>query len=113
MASKKILFICTVNRLRSRTADTIFSQYEDLEVKSAGTDKSATVHVSRELLEWADLIVVMEKKHRNWIGSKFRDIYKTKPIKCLYIPDDYEYMDPHLIDLLRHKMSAFLPADLK
>ena len=51
---QKFLFVCTVNRLRSKTADTLFQGLPDFEVKSTGTDAEATVQVNRELLEWAE-----------------------------------------------------------
>ncbi len=99
----KILFVCTVNRMRSATAHSIYSDDERFEVKSAGTDKSANVVISKEILDWADSVIVMEKQHRNFIQAHFKDIYKTKRIVCLYIPDDYEYMQAELIAILRHK----------
>lgn len=104
MAEKlKILFVCTINRMRSATAQVIYENDVRFEVKSAGTDKSARVVIDRELLDWTDAIVVMEKYHRNKIRSKFPDIYSTKRIVCLYIPDDYAFMDEVLINLLQTK----------
>lgn len=50
----RVLFVCDKNRLRSPTAERVFGDHPQLEVKSAGVDKDATVVVSRELLEWAD-----------------------------------------------------------
>lgn len=104
----KVLFICTANRLRSPTAETIFSGRPGLEVKSAGVGEEATVPVSVELLEWADLIFVMEKRQRNIIQSKFKEIYQRKRIICLYIPDDFEFMDPELISLLEERVTPYL-----
>lgn len=98
---KKLLFVCTVNRMRSATAEHIFSDDARFEVKSAGTDKSASVVLSRELIEWADAVIVMEKYHRNRIRKLYPELYKAKPIICLYIPDEYAFMQSELIDLLR------------
>jgi predicted protein tyrosine phosphatase len=100
----KLLFVCTVNRMRSATAHKIYESDERFEVKSAGTDKAANTVLTSELLEWADTIVVMEKTHRNIIQKNFKDIYKIKRITCLYVPDDYDFMQPELINLLRHSM---------
>ena len=77
-------------------------------MKSAGVDKDAIVTVHRELLEWADIIFVMEKRQRNIIQKKFKDIYKSKPIICLYITDDYEYLDPELVSVLKKKVESYL-----
>lgn len=102
----KLLFVCTVNRMRSATAHVIYAQDERFEVQSAGTDKGAATVLSLELLQWADGIIVMEKHHRNYIRKKFPEIYETKKIVCLYIPDEYDYMQPELIELLRHKVES-------
>jgi len=104
----RILFICEANRLRSPTAETIFSGYPDVEARSAGIGKEATVPVSAELLDWADLIFVMEKRHRNIIHSRFKEIYLRKRIICLYIPDEFEFMDPELVSLLEEKVTPYL-----
>jgi predicted protein tyrosine phosphatase len=100
----KILFVCTVNRMRSATAHKIYDSDERFEVKSAGTDNSANTVISNELLTWADSIVVMEKHHRNFIRQKFPEVYKNKTIVCLYIPDDYDYMQAELILILKDKV---------
>jgi predicted protein tyrosine phosphatase len=105
---QKLLFLCNQNRLRSPTAEMVFSENPQLEVKSAGVDNDASVPVNRELLEWADIIFVMEKRQRNIIHKKFKDIYRNKRIVCLYIPDDFEYMDPDLIQLLKKKLPQYV-----
>jgi predicted protein tyrosine phosphatase len=104
----KVLFVCEANRLRSPTAEAIFTGRPYLDVKSAGLAKQATVPLSSELLEWADLIFVMEKRHRNIIQSKFIEVYQRKRIICLYIPDDFEFMDPELIVLLEERVTPYL-----
>ncbi len=104
----KVLFVCDANRLRSPTAEAIFTGRPYLEVKSAGLAKQATVPVSIDLLEWAELIFVMEKRQRNILQSKFKEIYQRKRIICLYIPDDFEFMDPELISLLEERVTPYL-----
>jgi len=108
MKKQKVLFLCNQNRLRSPTAENVFSNNPQLEVKSAGVDKDASVPVSLELLEWADIIFVMEKRQRNIIHKKFKDIYRRKRIICLYIPDEYDYMDPDLIQLLKERLPQYV-----
>ncbi|RFS16474.1 phosphotyrosine protein phosphatase [Emticicia sp. C21] len=92
--------------MRSATAHEIFKTDERFEVSSAGTHKSARNVISLSLLEWADSIVVMEKYHRNYIRKNFPDIYKIKKIVCLYIPDEYDYMQPELVHLLQEKFES-------
>lgn len=100
----KILFVCTVNRMRSATAHKLFESDPRFEVDSAGTDRSANTVLEPEHLEWADAIIVMEKKHRNYIREEFGDVYRKKKIVCLYIPDDFNYMQPELIAILKNKV---------
>lgn len=100
----KLLFVCTINRMRSATAHKIFEEDNQFEVKSAGTDKLASTVLSSDLLDWADAIIVMEKIHRNRIREKFPKHYETKKIVCLYIPDEYDYMQPELISILKDKI---------
>ena len=90
--------------MRSATAQKIYENDVRFEVKSAGTDESADTPLTLELLEWAESIVVMEKHHRNYIRKHFPEIYRTKKIVCLYIPDVYKYMQPELIELLKIKI---------
>ncbi|MEM6376945.1 MAG: protein tyrosine phosphatase [Bacteroidota bacterium] len=100
---KKILFVCTVNRMRSATAHEIYKADERFTVDSAGTDQEAKNIITSENLGWADSIVVMEKHHRNAIRKLFPTIYATKKIVCLYVPDEYDFMQAELITLLKAK----------
>jgi predicted protein tyrosine phosphatase len=100
---RKILFICTANRMRSATAEKIYQDDVRFEVQSAGTHPLADQVLDEYLLDWADAIVVMEKNHRNFIRAKFPEYYAQKKIVCLYIPDEYAFMDEGLIALLRNK----------
>ena len=104
----KILFLCSQNRLRSPSAERIFSGRPGLEVRSAGIDRGATVPLTPALLEWADLVFVMEKRQRNVIRRKFRDDCRQKRIICLDIPDEYDYMDADLVRLLTERVTPYL-----
>ncbi len=102
---KKILFVCSENRLRSPTAEAIFTEYEGIEAIGAGTNSDAATPVSGDLIEWADIILVMEKMHRNKISKKYKELLRNKRLIVLDIPDNYECMDPELIQLLKTKVS--------
>ena len=97
----KVLFVCSRNRLRSLTAETIFDGRSGHQVRSVGTEAGARIRITPGHIGWAELIFVMEKRHRQRIEQKFRAEIASKPVVCLYIPDDYEYMDEELIDRLR------------
>ena len=107
---KHVLFVCSQNRLRSPTAEQVFSQRSDIAVQSAGTNNDADNPLTRELVEWADIIFVMEKSHRSKLQQRFRPALKTARVVCLDIPDNYAFMDPVLVRLLEAKVSPYLPA---
>ena len=100
----KILFVCSRNKRRSRTAETIFKNEPAWDVRSAGTEESARIKVSAGHLGWADVIVVMEKRHQERLRQKYPEELAAKRCICLFISDDYEFMDPALIEILREKM---------
>ena len=110
VAAKKILFVCSQNRLRSPTAEQVFSARPDLEVASAGTNHDAETPLSAELVEWADVIFVMERTHRSKVQKRFRRALGGTRLVCLDIPDDYEFMDPDLVRLLEARLARYLPA---
>jgi predicted protein tyrosine phosphatase len=97
----KVLFICSQNRFRSLTAEKVFDGVGGHEVRSAGTEEGARSRVTAGHLGWADIIFVMEKRHLHRLQKKFRQEISKKRVICLYIPDDYEYMEEALIDRLR------------
>ena len=107
--SRNVLFICTQNRLRSPTAEHVFADWPGIETQSAGLGNGVANPVSPDVLAWSDLIFVMEKAHRNKLSKKFRAHLGGKRVICLDIPDDYDYMDPVLVQLLRTKVTRFLP----
>jgi predicted protein tyrosine phosphatase len=107
---KRFLFVCSQNKLRSPTAEQIFSVRDDIEVSSAGTNHDAENPLDAEQVEWADIIIVMEKQHRNKLQQRFKSALKSKRIVVLDIPDEYEFMDDALIKILRAKMQKHLPA---
>ena len=103
-----ILFICSRNKWRSRTAETIFKTVQIHNVKSAGTENEARIKVTEKLINWADLIFVMEKKHKERLRDKFGQLIADKEIVTLDIKDDYKYMDGELIEILETSVSPYL-----
>ncbi|MCL2926217.1 MAG: low molecular weight protein tyrosine phosphatase family protein, partial [Trichodesmium sp. MAG_R04] len=102
------LYICSQNRLRSPAAETIFSEYPDLEVDSAGLSRGAEIPLCSEVVQWADIIFVMEKSHQRKLSNKFQPWLKNKRVICLDIRDEYEYMQPELVELLKKKVLPLL-----
>ena len=106
---KRVLFVCSQNQLRSPTAEQVFSTWPDLEVASAGTNHDAETPLTGELVEWADIIFVMEQAHRAKLSRQFRGHLRTAKVICLDIPDSYAFMDPALVRLLETRVPRFLP----
>lgn len=106
---KNVLFVCSQNRLRSPTAEQVFSRRPDLEVASAGTNNDAENPLTSELIKWADVIVVMEKMHRAKVQKRFRSSLNGKRLICLDIPDNFGFMDPALVVLLEKRLAPHLP----
>jgi predicted protein tyrosine phosphatase len=105
----KILFVCSRNRQRSLTAETIFKDVLTWDVRSGGTEDNARIKITAGHLGWADVIVVMEKRHKERLRQKYPEHLAEKPCLCLFIADDYEFMDPELIAVLRTKMQEHFP----
>ena len=108
MQKQQILFVCSQNKLRSPTAEQVFSQYPGIEAMSAGTNNDALTPLSGELVEWADVIFVMEKSHLNKVRGKFKKHLNGKRVICLNIPDDYDFMDTSLVRLLEARVPRYL-----
>lgn len=105
---RRALFICSRNRLRSPTAETVFASWPEVETDSAGLAPDAEVPLSAEQLEWADLVFVMERRQRQLLMRRFPAAMHGKRLVCLDIPDDYEYLQPELVRLLERKIGPFL-----
>lgn len=103
-----VLFVCSRNRLRSPTAEAVFAELPGIETASAGTSPDAEERVSRELITWADLIVVMEARHKRSLARSFADALRGRRVVVADIPDRYDAMDPELIELLRRRVEPLL-----
>lgn len=80
-----------------------------MEICSAGTNHDAENLLTVELVAWADIIVVMEKQHRAKVQRRFRSALRGQRASCLDIPDDYAFMQPELVELLKARMARHLP----
>jgi predicted protein tyrosine phosphatase len=94
--------------LRSPTAEQVFSDWPGMETASAGLATDAEEAVTSELVDWAGLIFVMEKRHRAILQRRFRAHLGRARVICLDIPDDYGFMDPDLVAILKARVPRFL-----
>lgn len=98
--------------MRSATAEKIYENDQRFNVDSAGTNKTSTVLLEDYQLEWADYVLVMERMHLNKIRDRFPELYKTKRIVCLHIPDVYSFMQPALVEVLKQKFEYFYQTEI-
>jgi predicted protein tyrosine phosphatase len=96
----RILFICGKNLRRSPTAEAIYRNDPRVEVRSAGVSEKSPHHVTEMDLSWADLVLVMERKHKSRLIEAFSDLESLPRIESLDIPDEYDFMDEELVELL-------------
>lgn len=105
-----ILFICSANKDRSKTAEDYFSRlFPSIRFDSAGTSKKicqqlGTNYVTATQVNDAERIFVMETKHLDAITQKFGNSFYKK-ITVLHIKDLYSYDQKDLIDVLDEKVS--------
>lgn len=103
-----ILFVCSRNKWRSPTAEEIYKKHQDLNVRSAGTEPSARIKLNAKTILWADIIFVMEKRHKQRIIENFASETENKTIIILDIPDEYKFMDPELVEEIIIKVDNYL-----
>jgi len=104
----RALFICHYNRKRSATAERVFSKDPALEVLSAGTSDEAMVQVNQRMLEWADIVFVMDDEQVQALGKMFPDHPRLGQVVCLNILDNYHFLDPELVTILEERTKPHL-----
>ena len=77
-------------------------------MRSAGTDKDARIKVNEKLIDWSELIFVMEKRHKEILRDRFDQLLDDKQVIVLDISDDYQYMDDELINLLKLSVRPYV-----
>ena len=100
------LFVCTYNINRSVAAAKVFSELllkYDIEanIRDAGISETAKNRITKELINWADKIYVMQNIHKTYIENivpKARE-----KINVLGIEDIYQMNDPNLLLILKRK----------
>lgn len=105
---RNILFICSKNQWRSPTTENIWRKHPKLNVRSAGTSSKARRTINGHDIHWADIIFVMEEKHKNRLKADFSRMLSHKTIYVLDIPDEYQFMDPNPIEELETAVGTLL-----
>ncbi|MDC2888952.1 low molecular weight protein tyrosine phosphatase family protein [Psychrosphaera algicola] len=103
-----LLFVCSQNNLRSPTAESVFSDIANISVRSAALNNHAEIPLGVEDVIWADYIFVMEQSQKKKLRSHFKIHLNAQRVICLGIPDNYEYMEPALVDLFKQKVAQYV-----
>lgn len=105
--SPNLLFVCSRNQWQSPTAEKVFTS-KGFSVRSAGTSPNARHTLAHTDLQWANLVFVMENKHRSRIKARFGRLVEHQPIHVLDVPDNYQFMDQELVELLELCVEPYL-----
>lgn len=101
-----LLFICSKNQWRSPTAEALFKNHSVHTARSAGTSSEARIKVNQKLIDWADVIFVMEYKHRQILKDRFE--FPSKKVTVMDITDEYRFGDAELVVLLQQALADYL-----
>jgi len=107
-AKKRILFVCTQNKVRSLTAEHLYRGRPDLEVKSCGTATFAKNQLTNELLTWAEYVFVFDDSQLEVIARHFQKAAAEKPVISLGLPDVFTYKSDALVVKLTTKLDPYL-----
>lgn len=107
----RVLFICSGNLERSPTAEQVFRNWVELDVKSAGSDESALNPLTKDVIDWADMIFAMEENHKRRVLEISPD--SSGKIIVLGIEDVYYRSDPGLVKILKKRVTPYVKAKLK
>lgn len=105
---QRVLFLCKYNRSRSATAERLFCKRADLDVRSAGTNEDALVRVNQRMLDWADVVFTMDPTQQRALQHLFPSHPGLKKLVCLEIPDDFAFLHPELVKLLKERVTPHL-----
>ncbi|QJF52479.1 phosphotyrosine protein phosphatase [Roseobacter ponti] len=94
--------------MRSPTAADLVAAWDGFETDFAGLSRDADEQLSVEQIAWADLIVVMEKRHKTRLTAAFGTRLKDRRVVVLGIPDRYNYMQPELVARLEPALRRLL-----
>ena len=101
-----LLFICSKNQWRSPTAELLFKNHPLHQARSAGTSDKARIKVSQKLIDWADVLFLMERKHLDIIKQRYTLNQQT--VIVLDFEDNYQFNDPELIEILKVALSKYI-----
>ncbi len=105
---KRVLFLCGKARARSPTAAQVFADWSGISTDFAGISNDADDALSADQIDWADVIMVMERRHATRLNDRFGRVLAGKQILVLDIRDRYTFMQQDLINELMDKAAPRL-----
>jgi predicted protein tyrosine phosphatase len=103
-----VLFVCGRNNRRSPTAERVFRNDRRMVVRAAGLGDTSPQRVKEADLRWANLVLVMERKYTGRLRAAFPKLDPFPIVESLDISDEYTFMQPELVDLLKLGVTAAL-----
>ena len=73
-------------------------------MRSAGLSDKSKRRLCAADVHWANIVFCMESKHQ----ERIRKISREINIVNLNIPDDYQFMDPELVEILESEVTPVL-----
>lgn len=58
------------------------------------------------MIDWADVVFVMERKHLDILRQRFS--FDQQQLLLLNIEDNYQFNDPELVELLKFSLINYL-----
>ena len=104
----RVLFVCEGNLHRSPTAQRLYARTPGISSRSAGLSSLARVQLTDELIEWADLVIVMDRRLVKTVQRRFGESLGDREVIDLNVPDDYQFLQPELLALLRERLEPLL-----
>lgn len=105
---KRVVTVCSAGCLRSPTAAVVLAGNPfNHNTRAAGlTESYAIIVLDARLMAWADEFVVMENTMVWQVRDRYKDTFDRDmdtPIISLEIPDDFQYRDPELMQLIAER----------
>jgi predicted protein tyrosine phosphatase len=88
--------------------EAILSHDPRMAVRTTSLDDAPLGPAEEELIDWADLIVVMGKRMRHVLRRRLRDSALSKRVVCLHLPEHHSVEDPAFLNLFRERIDVYL-----
>jgi predicted protein tyrosine phosphatase len=102
----RLLFVCSKNVDRSVIAQRLYDSHDKYEALSCGVSYSAYRRADEEIVDWSDIIIVMDEKNEEHKTSLIEQVptANEKEIIILDIPNTLICGSGELIELMLEKL---------